>query len=272
MAATVAEHISPTGKSGEPLQRLLEALEDCGWAVDLRESVSPHGGPNPTRIDLSRPRDRRRLLVYSWFVTNEGKGRAKNDYRIQTRRAHEGPLIVEPERTTVGFGWDRQRQVFGAFDGWTKRETGSSSSVHIKRSLLEAAVAEGWAVDPLRWDPRVAFTPENAGKALAWVAAMTAERREAALPALELKMLDEETAEIVGDVWRSAPAPWFREGDRLIAVDKKGKPVDDSLWRIEHLEARHVSTASSRYNRTRIHFRCRRVGTVHGSKVLEMLK
>jgi hypothetical protein len=268
----VAEQISPTGKSGEPLDRLLEALQGAGWIVDLREPVSKGSGPNPTRVDLRRSRDRRRLLVYSWFITGEGKGRKKNDFRIQTTRTHEEALMTEPGRVTLGIGWDRRRQVFGAFDGWTKRETGSSSSVHIRRALLEAGATDGWAVDAPRWDPRVAFTPANAGKALSWIGEITAERREAALPALEFTREDDETAEIVGDVWRSAPAPWFRKGDRLIAVDKKGLLIDDSLWLVDDLEARHVSTPSSRYNRTHIHFRCTRVGTVHDAKVLEMLR
>jgi hypothetical protein len=269
LAATVAERISPTGKSGEPLDKLLSALSDRGWIVDLREPVSQSGGPNPTRIDLRHSQDRRRLLAYSWFVTHEGKGRKGDNYRIQTTRTHDGPLMMEPGRVTVGLGWDRQREVFGAFDGWTKRETGSSSSVHIKRALLDTATEEGWALDGPHWDPRVAFTVEYAGRFLTWIGEMSA-RREAVIQALDFTLVDRDTAEIVGDTWRDAVS-WLRVGDRMIVGDGDGGLVNDSLWRIERLDAGVVQTPSGRYNRTHIHFRCRRVGTVRDPSVVETL-
>jgi hypothetical protein len=267
----MAGEVSPTGKPGEPLEELLKALRTAGWKIELRQSVSQGGGPNPTRIDLRRGATLRKLLVYSWFATNEGKGRVKDNFRIQTRRTHPGPLMTESGRITVGFGWERRRQVFGVFDGWTKRETGSSSSVHIKDELLERGRTEGWAVDGLRWDPRAAAAPEQAGKALEWIVALQEERREAPLKALNFTRLDDERAEIVGDVWNSSPAPWLRKDDRLIAVDDKKRLADDSLWRVEELEPFKVSTGSGSYNRTRIRFLCRRVGTVRDAQVLEML-
>jgi restriction-modification system family protein len=267
----MAEEIAPRGKAGEPLEALLKAFRAAGWKVELRQPVSQKGGPNPTRIDLRRGGEVRRFLVYSWYLTNEGKGRTKDDLRIQTTRTHPGPLMVEDGRVTIGIGWDRRRDVFAAFDGWTKRHTGSSSSVHVKDELLERALEEGWAEGDLRWDPRATFTAASVDRLLAWVAAAQAEQREAPMKALEMDRLDHETAEIVGDVWRSGPAPWLREGDRLIATDGKKKLVDDSLWRVEELESLSVPTDSGRYNRTRIRFRCRRVGTVRDPGVLDLL-
>jgi hypothetical protein len=269
LAATVAESISPTGRSGEPLDKLLAALGARGWVVDLREPVSGSGGPNPTRVDLRHAQDRRQLLLYSWFVTHEGKGRKGDNYRIQTTRTHDGSLMMERGRVTVGVGWDRQREVFAAFDGWTKRETGGSSSVHIKRALLDLAAQEGWAMDGPRWDRRVAFTPANAGRFLTWVGEMSA-RREAVMEALDFTQLDADMAEIVGDTWRDAVS-WLRVGDRLIVSDGDGGLANESLWRIERLDARDVPTPSGRYNRTHIHFHCRRVGSVRDPAVVEML-
>ena len=267
----MAGETAATGKPGEPLDNLLKALREAGWKVDLRQPVSQGGGPNPTRIDLRCGNDLQRFLVYSWFLTNEGKGRSKDDFRIQTTRTHTGPLTVEDGRVTIGIGWDRRRKVFAAFDGWTKRHTGSSSSVHVKDELLKQALTDGWAVDPLRWDPRSAFTPSSAGGLLSWVAAGQAEQREAPVKALEMNHLNHETAEIVGDVWKSGPAPWLRVGDRLIATDGKKKLADGSLWRVEQLESFAVETDSGRYNRTRIRFHCRRVGSVHDEDVVRML-
>lgn len=263
--------VSPTGKPGEPLEELLEALRTAGWKIELCQPVSQGGGPNPTRLDLRRGGKQHKLLVYSWFATNEGKGRDKDDFRIQTTRTHPGALMTEPGRVTVGFGWERVRRVFGVFDGWTKRETGSSSSVHIKDALLERGRVEGWVVEDSRWDPRAAATPENAEKAIEWIVAMQEEHREAPLKAKELTHLDRDHAEIVGDVWAGSPASWLREGDRLIATDGKKKLKDESLWRIEELESFKGKTKSGSYNRTHIRFRCRRVGTVHAEDVVEML-
>lgn len=270
LATRLAERVSPTGRSGEPLDELLAALSNRGWVADLREPFSGSGGPNPTRVDLRHSQDRRRLLIYSWFITGEGKGRGKDDYRIQTTRTHEGPLMLEPGRVTVGIGWDRQRQVFAAFDGWTKRETGGSSSVHIRRALLDGAADSGSATDGPRWDPRFAFTPEQAGTFLTWVGEMSA-RREAVINALDYTLFEDDTAEIVGDTWRDA-VTWLRVGDRVIVIDADGGLANESLWRVEDLESRSVSTPSGRYNRTHIHFGCRRIGKVNDPKVVKTLQ
>jgi hypothetical protein len=256
-------------KRPEPLGTLLDALEALGWVVDLCEPVSTSGGKNPTRVDLRQSQDRRQLLVYSWFVTGEGKGRKGTDYRIQTTRAHDGPLMFEPGRITVGLGWDRERQVFAVFDGWTKRETGRSSSVHIARALLDAAAEQGWAMGGPRWDARVAFTEAEAGRFLIWIGGMTA-RREAVIDALKIKLHDRNAAEIVGDTWRDA-IPWLRVGDRMILADANGTLADDSLWRIEDLTAKAAQAPSGNYNRTHIHFSCRRVGIVRDPDIAARL-
>jgi hypothetical protein len=260
-----------TGKSGEPLQRLLEAIEDAGWHVDLCEAVSVRGGPNPTRLDLSKGQDRRGLLVYSWNITGEGKGRSRDDYRIQTTRTHEGPLMLEADRTTVGIGWDPKRAVFAAFEGWTKRYTGKSSSVHIKRALLEAAVANGFDEGGERWDRRLAFDSANVAVLMDWLRGLEG-RREAAMPALSVERVDPMRAEIVGDVWGASPVPWLRGGDRLVALAKSGDLLDDSLWRIEDLEGFAARGSDKRYPRTHVRFRCRRIGQVEDSDALERLR
>jgi hypothetical protein len=250
---------------------LLDALVALGWVVDLRQPVAVSGGPNPTRVDLRHAQDRRRLLLYSWFVTHEGKGRAKNDFRIQTTRTHDGPLAQESGRVTIGVGWDRRREVFAAFDGWTKRQTGSSSSVHIKAALLEHAKTAGWAVEPPRWDARVSFDRDNAGRFLLWIGEMSG-LREALLHPVDYTIHDADHADIVGDIWAGQPTGWLRVGDRLVMIDKRGGLMNDTLWRIAEMEAQQVKTASGRYNRTRIQFACERIGRVGDEAALEALR
>jgi hypothetical protein len=258
-------------KSGQPHDVFVEALEDAGWVVERRDPVSGPGAPNPTRLDIRHAQDWRRLLVYAWNITHEGKGRVGDNYRTQSTRSHDGPLISEPDRATVGIGWDESRQVFSAYDGWTKRETGSSSAVHIKRDTLDDAAATGWAEEGPRWDARACFTPVNVGRFLTWIGYMSA-RREAALAPLEFNLIDKDHAEIVGDIWGGQPTGWLRVRDRILVVDKKGALADARLWRVEGLKSEAVPTASGRYNRTRVHFTCRRVGAIHDPSVVGLLQ
>jgi len=64
--------------------------------------------------------------------------------------------MSESSRLTLGFGIDEERGVLAVFDGWTKRATGGSSSVHIKRETLEGAVDTGFAEQAPLWDSRAA--------------------------------------------------------------------------------------------------------------------
>jgi hypothetical protein len=209
--------------------------------------------------------------VYSWFATHEGKGRKKDDYRIQATRTHLGPLATEDGRVTVGVGWDRQREVFAAFDGWTKRQTGKSTSVHIKAELLKRAQAEGWAVGAPRWDARVAFDAPSVGRFLTWIGEMSG-LREALLKPVEYTIYDDDHADIVGDVWAGQPTGWLRVGDRIVMINAKGSMVHDGLWRITDMKTENVKTASDRYPRKHIRFSCRRAGRVQDPAALDALR
>ncbi len=258
------------GPNARPLDRLLDAFVAAGWKVALREPVVSPRSRNPTRVDLRHAQVVRRLLVYSWFITGEGKGRKKRDFRIQTTRAHTGPLMTESPRITVGVGWDRDREVFGAFDGWTKRQTGGSSSVHIKADLLDRAKVNGWAVDPPRWDARVAFDAPHAGQFLTWVDQM-ASRREALLNPLDYTINGDE-AQIVGDIWANQPTGWLRVGDRIVMIDDMGAMRHDALWKITGMTAQTIKTASGHYNRTRITLACEKTGRIKDAAALDELR
>jgi len=258
----------PKKKSGAPHDVFVEVLEDAGWVVERRAQVFA-SGPNPTRLDIRRAQDWRQFLIYAWNITLEGKGRVGNNYRTQSTRAHDGALICEPDRSTVGIGWDEDRQVLSAYDGWTKRETGFSTSVHIKRETLDTAAANGWAEEGPPWDARAAFRPEKIGRFLAWIGQMGA-RREAALRPLEFKQLDKDTAEIVGQILGGQPTGWLRQKDRIVVVDSGRRLADDRLWRIEHLAPIRTKTPGGR-QRTWVQFTCRRVGAIHDPSVVELV-
>jgi hypothetical protein len=230
-----------------------------------------HGrSPNPTRADLMRGRrERLALLVYAWKITGEGKGRTGTNYRIQTTRSHEGELLSEPDRLTLGFGVDEARKVIAVFDGWTKRNTGSSSSVHIKRELLDGAAAVGYATYGPPWDARAAASFDQVDKLVPWFDTQF-KIRLAAVQALE-HSVSGESATARADLWDSAPAAWLRQGDHLVLADRAGEHlVDDSIWAIRSLEV--TVTVPGRYPRRSITFTCQRYGRVKNeSQVLKGL-
>jgi hypothetical protein len=242
------------------LDTVLESFENAGWQIAVRESVGGGRSVNPTRVDLLQGKRRFALLAYAWNITHEGKGRSGNNYRIQTTRSHEGDLMMEPGRQTVGFGWDKTRNVIVAFDGWTKRATGRSSSVHIERATLEAAAEHGYAEEEPRWDSRAAVAYDQADQLLAWIAGQQADRIAPVQPLHHSVSSDQ--AEITADLWNSATAAWLRLDDQLVLTDREGAALlDRVLWQIRDLEVQTVSE-EGRNPRRSVTFTCRRYGRI----------
>lgn len=247
------------------VDHVLDALQRRGWSVPRREQVSEgRRGPNPTRIDLVRGKARQHLLVYAWRITGEGKGRSGTNYRIQTTRSHPGDLQVEVGRLTVGFGVDVDRNVIAVFDGWTKRRTGSSSSVHIKRALLVAAAAEGYAEQQPVWDGRAAASLEEVDRLVEWIEGQRRPRC-GAVQALKYELAGS-NATVTADLWDGAPAAWLRVDDTLAIADRSGRQlVDDGLWKVTDTQVTQVprnSSGSTSYPRNTVTLACRYVGQV----------
>ncbi|MET3937176.1 hypothetical protein [Arthrobacter sp. OAP107] len=251
------------------LDVVLEKFSETGWSVAARESVSGGRSVNPSRVDLVRGKQRFPLLAYAWKITHEGKGRTGMNYRIQTTRSHEGDLLHEEGRQTVGFGVDADREVIAAFDGWTKRATGSSSSVHIDRATLDKAAADGFAVEEPHWDSRAAARYSDVHLLLPWISDQQATRTAAVQP-LEHAISDDQ-ATVVADLWNSAPAAWLRQNDRLVLANREGNDLlDTAIWRITDLKVKTV-TKEGRNPRRNVTFTCRRYGrvtTVHKATFL----
>jgi hypothetical protein len=249
--------------TASPHDRFVDALEQAGWTATDRVPVG--SGPNPTRVDIRRGRLHRRLLVYAWRITSEGKGRKRKDredldYRIQTTRSHEGPLQTPTGYVTCGIGWDEEREVFAAFDPWVKRNTGTSSSVHFTRALLDEAASSGTARrDPADHGPQIVFRPGEINEFLSWAIGLQ-KRRLLALDPKEFGRKDED-ADVVVDPWDQPSANWLRPGDHLV-VERHGALLDNSVWVIESVEVRPQKTQSGRYNRPYLGFRCKRYGVI----------
>lgn len=241
------------------IEDVLAAFSKHGWTEVSKETVSGGRSPNPTRVDLAFGKQRLSLVLYAWKVTGEGKGRSGDNFRIQTTRSHEGELLSEDDRLTLGFGIDAERDVFAVFDGWTKRNTGSSSSVHIKRALLDEAIMNGFSSDGPAWDARAACRTSDLGSVLPWIDQQVRPRL-AAVQALRCEVKGER-ATATADLWDSAPAAWLRIGDRLVLVDRAGgRLVDDSIWTVKNLDV--TVTTPGRNPRRSITFILKRFGRV----------
>ncbi|WP_244520169.1 hypothetical protein [Arthrobacter crystallopoietes] len=238
----------------------MASFEKAKWQIVARESIFGGNSVNPTRVDLARGKQRFALLAYAWKVTGEGRGRSGNNYRIQTTRSHEGDLLMESGRQTVGFGLDADREVIVAFDGWTKRATGRSSSVHIERATLDAAATDGYVEQEPRWDSRAAVTYGHGEELLAWISNQSATRMAAVQP-LHCQ-ISEDRAKVIADLWNSAPAAWLRRGDRLVLANREGSALlDRAVWQVLDIEVRTV-TKEGRNPRRTVTFTCRRYGRV----------
>lgn len=251
------------------IEEVLTAFAERGWRESSKVRVSGGRSPNPTRVDLAFGKQQLSLVMYAWKVTGEGKGRSGDNFRIQTTRSHEGELLSDGDRLTLGFGVDSGRGVLVVFDGWTKRNTGSSSSVHIKRALLDAAAESGFSTDGPVWDARAACRMSNIESLLPWIDEQM-KPRLAAVQALAYEVKGER-ATATADLWDSAPAAWLRVGDRLVLADRDGERlVDDSIWTVKDVAVTLVG--EGRYPRRNITFTLKRYGRVkNAAKMLEGL-
>jgi hypothetical protein len=248
---------------------VVTAFNGAGWKVLKQESV--HGGRsvNPTRVDLARGKQYLKLVVYAWKITGEGKGRAGSNYRIQATRSHDGDLIIEPPRLTLGFGVDAERSVLAAFDGWSKRAKGSSTSVHIKRETLELAAATGYAEQSPPWDSWAAVRLNAVEPLLNWIARQR-DRRLTAVHPVDYEVSGS-AARVTCDLWDAAPASWLRPRDHLVLVDADGhRLVDESIWEITDLAI--AISKPSRNARRAVTFGCRRYGRIHTSAAAPVLR
>lgn len=260
MPASPRSPPTDTGKPGIPLTKLLSAAEAAGYSVALKQAVSTHGGVNPTRIDLRLGPHPVKLLVYSWYITLEGKGRRKDDFRIQTTRAHGEPVMNEQGRVTVGVGLRLEDDLFIAFDAWAKRFSGKSSSVHTKRALIDELRKTGFEVGGMKHDPRCGFDGAHVAGFVTWAHSLGA-RKVVGLEPVRWSLLDHDNATVTGLVHARHPTGRLRPKDSLIIFNGK-TPADPGIWEIRDLQPIEEKTAAQR-SRWLVEFTCYRVGKVN---------
>lgn len=252
-------------------QRFRDALTEAGWIIEQDQPWTRPGAANPSRLVIRRSRLQRHLFVYAWEVTPEGKGRKKAgrddlDWRVQTTRSHEGDMYSPPGHLAVGLGWHTEQEVFAAFDVWIKRTTGTSSSVHLTRQLLNAGQADGWSEETGKGGPTCAFTANNVNRYLAWLSDRDANRVVAIDPVSHHLDGDRLTVRLEPRKdWRYFSV---RIGDHIV-LRRKGSLLDRSLWVVDALETDRQQTEGGR-NKPFLDLSARRRGVVRSDSFLDV--
>src|SRR4051794_35895399 len=208
-----------------------EELADAWLQRGLKVlSVTPTSGtrsaPNPTEVTIRvGPRRTATYKVFGWNITHEGKGRTGDNLRVQATSFGASNTPVQVDQSVVCVGWSDEYGVFVGFDAWVKRQPGTSSSVHIRRDLLQEAKDDGIARGGHSWDPRLGFTPANADQHLPWVANLW--RRKTIPVRADLVIpVDADKIIIEVDPWGSQGGYGVRTNDRVAVYDRDGQSPD----------------------------------------------
>lgn len=80
--------------------------------------------------------------IFSWRISHGGKGRPKDEYRVQTTRPGEMPFAGRGPGTLL-LGWYEELDVFAAWDVRMHPRPKKSDSLQVRLPVLEAAASEG---------------------------------------------------------------------------------------------------------------------------------
>lgn len=217
-------------------------------------SVQPVSGrrsaPNPTAIRLQTAGTKTiTYQLFAWRITHEGKGRAGNNLRIQATSFGKENSPVQVDETVLCVGWNSGHGVYVGFDPWVKRNPGGSSSVHIRREMVEAAQRAGLVIGGDNWDPRIAFTAAHAEALIPWARGLW-KHSTLSVKAVAVERISADRRVIRVDP-RSSKSAWsVRVGDRLAVFDANGNNPDAYLWRVEAIneEAVHLESGTNRFH------------------------
>ena len=233
------------------MNNIHELLSDAWRAtgIDVTQTVPISGqrnAPNPTRISITAgPQRTITCHVFAWRITHEGKGRSGDNLRIQATSFGQTNSPIQIGKSVLGVGWSEEYCVFVGFDPWVKRNPGTSSSIHIKRNLLVAAVQEGRMYGDDCWDPRIAVRRDYAGDLLQWANGLWKPRTRP-VRAMDVISNGPDHIQITVDPRSSASAHGVRIDDRLAVSGDIDNMYCQYLWRVEQIGKVDVRLPSGR--------------------------
>ena len=101
--------------------------------------------------------------IFSWGISHGGKGRRPDEYRVQTTRPGDIPLL-DPAVRTLLLGYHEELDVFAAWDVRIHPNPSSSASLQVPLATLRGAAVDGIAAHPRlvsgEAEVVIAFKPE----------------------------------------------------------------------------------------------------------------
>jgi putative restriction endonuclease len=130
----------PRVRAADQIARLIEGLASSGFTL-LND---PRLADRPVTLALASADGQVDLRVFCWNVTSGGRGRAADEYRVQTTRPNDVPLYV-PGPVNLVLGYESGRDLFVAWEARKHDRPGASSSLQVPLDLLDEAAREGMA-------------------------------------------------------------------------------------------------------------------------------
>ena len=136
---------------------VISSIRDSDWNIT---NMSGYGS-FPLKVTLSDGENTQELLIYIWNISQGGKTRNPEEYRIQMKGSG---LVINHSFKTLLLGWFDEEKVFAAFDAYKHRVFGSSPSVQVPRATLHQSIEHGLAFHTKKikdgQEIVVAFRPE----------------------------------------------------------------------------------------------------------------
>lgn len=219
---------------------------------------------NPSELSIRwNARRHTTYRLFAWNITHEGRGRKNDNLRVQATSFGNTNSPIEVDPTVLCVGWSEPHAVYVGFDPWIKRFPGGSSSVHIRRDLVDRASKSGLEYGGDAWDPRIAFTGPNAASLLDWASGLW-NSKTVSLKCLDTETISADRVRLRVDPKGSPRSHGVRVDDRVAAFDARGVNPDPYLWRVQAIERIPVA-APGGGNRFHFLFVCERSARVRNA-------
>ena len=134
---------------------IIDKLYECGCVIIFIKHINK----NPLEITVKYNNNELNLRIFIWNITHGGKTRSEDEFRVQIKI----PKNYSLNYNDILLGWYRD-EVFVGYDTSKHLKPAWSSSLQIKKSILEEAYKKGYKTYENKNDETViAFNPYYLG-------------------------------------------------------------------------------------------------------------
>lgn len=134
---------------------IIDKLYECGFVIIFIKHINK----NPLEITVKYNNNELNLRIFIWNITHGGKTRSEDEFRVQIKI----PKNYNLNYNDIVLGWYKD-DVFVGYDTSKHLHSAWSSSLQIKKSILEDAYKEGHKIyNNKHGEIVVAFNPSYLG-------------------------------------------------------------------------------------------------------------